>query len=213
MATINDTYNVGDKLSVSTEIDGEQVTRTVWVNEHETGRKVIWNPFDSTCPIIPLSEFDEPGEAEDFEFALLVAAEDALPTEPGEYEDVARYLVGKVVREYDYNMDEKTKNDMSKPWVLREDGVWVAPDEDAKVLGADEGMRQLAARGFHFVPWSERDNIEDNPELDELLEMLEPYIGELIMTLELSSMLKELVEAAKSGDGPFAGTTAPDLAF
>lgn len=155
-------YKRGDHLKfTATDEDGRKGTKHIYLHQSEDGQLVTYNPFDPRCPVVPFNEsfvqnfFDLGGTIEVYK-----TAEQAVPTEPGEYEDVARYFMTESVRGTEREIAVKALGEwyQETPWVLNEDGTWTSPDGSTQPADANW---TLAVEGFLFVPWSERDTIPE----------------------------------------------------
>lgn len=148
-------FKRGDHIRV-TSSHSENV-KDMYLHETEDGTLVTYHPFDPFCPVVPfhdlLAERDRllgTDSEEILSFDIIESAEDVLPTVPGQYEDVIRYLL--------YMNGVGDTEFQSNPWTLNADGVWTAPDGSTRP--ADDSWI-LAAEGFRFVPWDERDSIPE----------------------------------------------------
>jgi len=173
-------FKRGDRIrATATDTDGSTHTKTFWLNEDADGTLVTYHPFDPFCPVVPF-EAVQAGNDGSLSFEVEVSAEDALPTEPGEYEDRFRYLAAERVRGTDeYNQavaDGTWLND--KPWVLEEDGGWTSPSGEHR---GPEHAWELAVEGFEFLPWDRRDEFAGTgaeANLHELIrELIEPDLA------------------------------------
>jgi hypothetical protein len=124
-------------------------SKTIWLAEFEEEPGVLYtyHGLDPFAPVVPLSviEADEGLYVE-----LEKSVKDALPTQPGEYEDVLREQGKLELLELapDYQFDE----DSRKPWVHNEDGSWTAPNGETRP--ADDAWL-LVVNGFEFFPWAD----------------------------------------------------------
>ncbi len=165
MSTID--FQAGDRIKVLFAGNAEHpepVERIIYAAEFpdEPGVLYSYHPFDDTCPQVPLAELVQ---SDDLTLALDQSVNDALPTEPGEYEEVSRYISNKALEGtvFEDLLRENGEWHPDKPWILHENGEWEAPDGDRHPTS---DSWHLAANAAEFVPWAERDQIE-LPNLDE----------------------------------------------
>ena len=151
-------FKAGDRIRAT----NSGVTKKFYLVEVEGVGLVTYHPYDPSCPNVPfdtlLRSNEKVPDSLRIDYTLDLSVDDALPTTPGEYEDVARFLFFK-------NFPEEKGEYSDNPWVLNEDGTWTSPDGDNSVPASDNWM--LAAEGFEFIPWSERDSIPETRNIGE----------------------------------------------
>lgn len=157
-------FSRGDHLSMT--IVDEAGTHTKDFYLHEVDEELVtYHPFDGTCPVVPFTdEFLDYADNNGGTITVIKRAADALPTEPGEYQDVSRQLILGAIAGTNFEEDV-TEGISDKPWVLNEDGTWTSPAGETR---GPEDNWLLVAGGFRFVPWDTRDMISELYKPEEL---------------------------------------------
>lgn len=138
-------FDKGDLIRITIK-DEPEASRTIWLADND-GELITYDGRDPFAPMVPLDIILNDPE---LEVVLEVPFAEALPTVPGNYEDVVRkedkeFLLSQFE---DYVLPESA----DKPWVLNEDGTWTSPDGETR--GAEDNWL-LAVHGFNFIPWDE----------------------------------------------------------
>ena len=122
--------NPGDKLEVSVDLDGETLTKYLWVVEHPDTKELwTWHHYDPSAPRVPLASLQE--GLFGLRFKIAEAAAEQLPVVAGKYLSVellqvaARHVSRMIMEEPTFDVDKFYETEVwPTAFTLSADGVW-----------------------------------------------------------------------------------------